>query len=614
MLINLSGNETQRQKATDVLKMPDDSRDAILKQFAWFASESLGIPASFISVIDEHHQFVRAAHNIALCRTSRKDAFCRHMVVNGNVMIVPDTLLDPNFATHPLVVAPPGIRFYAGAPLENREGIILGTLCVTDWKPHRFPRKKVRMLTTLARLVMAFLETWHSAGFTDAATGLPNRQALIHQLRLLATDADTVPLRLTLIDCIDMPRAYELARALGMTPVEALLRNIGTLLRDRLALAPADVLYAVTTGRYAILAPADDRFSAQRVVEDLRDVIARPADGVAMDLTIHTGEVCFEPAVLPAQEVLRRAVSALHEAISLHVGAREFDECSDIRRNGDFRLMNDLAAALKTGTGGLYLVYQPKISLQGGHPVGFEALIRWRHPVRGELSPAEFLPAAQFTNLMDRLTDWVVAEAVRQLKHWSDEGRALPVSVNVSVSDLARSNFVSMLHTQINGAGLPASLVGIECLETEKATENPAALANMERLRRSGFRISLDDFGAGYSNIGCLRQMPVDVIKLDRALVTGLTTDPGSRIIAAAVIRMLKELNYVVVAEGVEDRETLSLLDDYGCDQVQGFYFSRPLTPTELDSWLLQQTPPAGKVPLPASGGCLLPAWRDPVP
>lgn len=588
MLINLSGNESQRRKATAALNMSDNNRDEILKHYVWLASESLGIPGCFISVISETHQFIRAAYNIELCRTTQEDAFCRHVVDSGKVMVVSDTLRDELFTDHPLVIGPPYIRFYAGAPLINREGVILGTLCVTDCAPRRFSRKKIRMLETLAHLVMSVLDAGHSAGFTDPVTGLPNRQRLIHHLQMLSASAQSANLRLILIDCLDMPRAYELARALGMAPVEALLRDIGELLQERLALGPADILYTVATGRYAILAPVDSRFSAQGVVDRLQNVSSRPSDGVAMELIVRAGEVSFDPHVLSAQEALRRAVSALHEAINLKVGAQCFEMLSDARRNSDFRLMNDLTAAIESDSGGLYLVYQPKISLPCETPVGLEALVRWLHPVRGELSPAEFLPVAQFTNLMARLTDWVINETVRQLKIWFRQGSVLPVSVNVSVSDLARNDFAAALSTIMTDAGLPCSLLGLECLETEKATENPAALINMEALRQQGFKISLDDFGAGYSNIGYLRRMPVDVIKLDRALVTDLSVDPGSRIIAASVIRMLKDLNYVVVAEGVEDQETLSLLAAYGCDQVQGYYFARPLRVAELESWLQQ--------------------------
>ncbi|WP_044185865.1 EAL domain-containing protein [Phytobacter massiliensis] len=138
----------------------------------------------------------------------------------------------------------------------------------------------------------------------------------------------------------------------------------------------------------------------------------------------------------------------------------------------------------------------------------------------------------------------------------------------------------------MQGAGLPAHLLGLECLENEIVTENTEALTNMAELRELGFRILLDDFGAGYSNIGYLRRMPADIIKLDKSLIGGITKDSGSRIIASSIIRMLKHLDYVVVAEGVEDAVTMELLKKYGCDEAQGFYFSRPLPPAALEAWL----------------------------
>lgn len=187
---------------------------------------------------------------------------------------------------------------------------------------------------------------------------------------------------------------------------------------------------------------------------------------------------------------------------------------------------------------------------------------------------------------MHRLTDWVVYKAVHQLTVWSARLPRLPVSVNVSVSDLSRKGFAAILSEKMQVTGLPAYLLGLECLENEIATENTEALTNMARLRELGFRILLDDFGAGYSNIGYLRRMPADIIKLDKSLVAGLINDPGSCIIASSIIRMLKELDFIVVAEGVEDKQTLELLREYGCDEAQGYYFSRPLTPVALENWL----------------------------
>ena len=587
VLVNIRDGDSTHQTSSDLLRLPDSDRDEVLTQFTSLASELTGIPGSFISVLDEQNQIIRAKHNISVSHTPVSDAFCRYAVEECITVVVPDTLCDVRFKANPLVLRPGGIRFYAGVPLINREGVVMGTLCVTDSQPHQLPSEKIALLSRLANMVVVFLEAWQSAGFTDAVTKLPNRQQLIRHLNILASASQDKIFRLTIVDCIDMPRAYELARALGMPPVEAILKDTGQLLRDKLSLEPEQILYTVATGRFAILSHSEDPFSAETVLEVMRGVIPRLSEGVTMELTLYAGDVCFSPLLLSAQEVLRRAVSALHEAINLNEGARTFNAESDMRRNADFRLMNDLAIALKTGSGGLYLVYQPRLSLPEGCPVGLEALIRWHHPERGELSPVEFLPVVQFTGLMSELTDWVIGEAVRQLKIWFSEGVALPVSVNVGVSDLARSSFITRLEETMSSTGLPVTLLEFECLETELATENPAAMDTLARLRVGGYRISLDDFGAGYSNIGYLRRMPVDVIKLDRALISDLNSDSGSRVIASSIIRMLKSLNYVVVAEGVEVQESIEMLSTWGCDQAQGFYFSRPLLPSELSGWLL---------------------------
>lgn len=167
----------------------------------------------------------------------------------------------------------------------------------------------------------------------------------------------------------------------------------------------------------------------------------------------------------------------------------------------------------------------------------------------------------------------------------------LPVSINVTVSDFSHPGFADELESNVLKAGLYTSDIHIECLETEKVLESPPALEELDRLKLLGFTIMLDDFGAGYSNISYLRRIPIDVIKLDRSLVSQVTTDTGSRIIARNVIMMLKELHYVVLAEGIEDLETARMLEEYGCDEAQGYLFSRPLSPEEIPNWLADSKP-----------------------
>ena len=247
--------------------------------------------------------------------------------------------------------------------------------------------------------------------------------------------------------------------------------------------------------------------------------------------------------------------------------------------------MTDLKTALRDNIG-LYLVYQPKICLQSGKPVGLEALIRWRHPSRGELSPAAFIPLAEQTDLLSVLTAWIIDQAVERLRRLRNNCIQLPLTINVSVRDFACEGFASALENKMLKSKLPTSLLGIECLETERILESPTALRGLEMLRERGFTISLDDFGAGYSNISYLRRMPLDVIKLDRSLISELSSDTASRIIARSIIAMLKELDYTVVAEGVECPDAVTSLTEYGCDQAQGYFYSRPLNEEALDHWL----------------------------
>ena len=585
MLMNLNGDDDRRARALKALRSPDESRDDVLRKFVRLASQALGIPGSFISVLDDEHQHVQAAHNFALTQSSRKDSLCRHAVDNDCAVVVPDTWLDARFVTHPLITGAPYIRFYAGVPLKNREGIVLGTLCVTDTAPHPFGAEQVTTLKLLAALVMSFLEAWHSAGFADPVTALPNRQRLIRDLQYLAVAGDNTPRRLVLIDCIDMPRAYELARSMGMGPVESLLKDVATLLPLRLRPATGELLYTVATGRFAVLTRDDSRLTADWVAGRLEGISADLGDGIAVALSTHTGEVAFTTGSITAQEVLRRAVSALHEAIGRGVPAMRFSLASDARHTQDFTLINDLAAALQEDKG-LWLAYQPKICLQSGRPVGLEVLARWRHPQRGELSPALFVPLAEQTELLSTLTAWVTDRAIARLARLRNSCIQLPLTINVSCRDFSREGFADALEAKMIRAKLPTSLLGIECLETERIIESPAAMQGLEMLKLRGFGISLDDFGTGYSNISYLRRMPLDVIKLDRTLISEISSDTASRIIARSIIAMLKELDYTVLAEGVEDAETVNALTQYGCDQAQGFFYSRPLPEGELDEWL----------------------------
>lgn len=583
-----SNDEIRRLAALEMLKSEDAARDDILLKFTRLTSELLAIPGCYVSVMDSENQYIKAACHYSIQQNALHEAFCRYTIANSSALVCEDTHLDPRFSTHPLTRGAPFIRFYAGATLRTREGIVVGTLCVTDCRPHRFSERQASQLELLAGLVSGYLDAWYTTGYQDVVTGLPNRQRLLKDISLLQRAPSYEPMTLTLIDCIDMPRAYEIARSLGMDAVETVLKALATLVRSRLMLREDQLLYTVATGRFALLTPVSDAVNCRTLSESPDPIRARVLGDISLDIKIHLGEVSFIPAASQIAEVLRMAVSALHEAIIQKRLTMAYNADSDSRRSLNFQLLHDLAAALR-GTHGLYLVYQPQLSLHSGQPVGLEALLRWQHPLSGAVSPAEFIPLVERTSLMDELTDWVIDRALTQLAEWRQKGVSLPVSVNLSVSDFSRAEFASRLAEKTRRAGLRPDDLAIECLETQQVLESADACRGLETLKQHGFRIALDDFGSGYNNINTLRRIPIYVIKLDRSLIQQLSHDAASGTIARHMITMLKELNYVVLAEGVEDLPTLVTLQQLGCDEIQGFYYCHPLPPDKLEHWLSHQ-------------------------
>ena len=287
---------------------------------------------------------------------------------------------------------------------------------------------------------------------------------------------------------------------------------------------------------------------------------------------------------LTSNEILRRAVSALHEGISQGRRFTVYDDALDSRKKTDFSLLTEVRQALQENQG-LYLVYQPKISLVTGRVTGAEALLRWQHPKNGEVLPGVFIPLVEKTSLMRELTAWVIDHTIAQLSAWQSRGLSLPVSINLAASDFSRPDFCDELEQKMLDARLDHALLGVECLETEKMLESPAALIGLDILKQRGFKISLDDFGSGYSNINYLRQIPMDIIKLDRSIVSKVAGDNASRIIVRNVITLLKQLDYIVLAEGVEDARTVDILRRLGCDEVQGYFFAKPMTPDAFETW-----------------------------
>jgi EAL domain-containing protein (putative c-di-GMP-specific phosphodiesterase class I) len=243
------------------------------------------------------------------------------------------------------------------------------------------------------------------------------------------------------------------------------------------------------------------------------------------------------------------------------------------------------------------LCYQPKVSLTTGRIVGAEALIRWAHPTRGPLLPAQFIPVAEESGLILPIGNWVLREACTQARVWADEGLpAVSMAVNVSAMEFLGENFLDGLFAALDETRLPPSCLELEVTESVLMKRVECAAAILQTLRQTGVRVAVDDFGTGYSSLSYLRKFPIDTLKIDQSFVRHIANGGDDIAIVVAVISMARSLKLQVVAEGVETKQELEFLRAHQCGQAQGYYFSRPVPPEQFSSLLRTESgrrPPA---------------------
>jgi PAS domain S-box-containing protein len=280
-----------------------------------------------------------------------------------------------------------------------------------------------------------------------------------------------------------------------------------------------------------------------------------------------------------ADTLLRQARVALDEAVSTGAPEVRYDAALDARALDDFALTAEITHALARGD--LRLHYQPKYQLDPFVPVGFEALLRWTQAERGPVAPERVVSLAESAGLISPLTCWVIDQAAAQAAAWRDQGTPLPVAVNIAPAMLANPVLPLRLSQAVTRLGLPAESLELEITETALTTA-PHAISAVHQLTDLGYRVVMDDFGTGYSSLAAVKTLPFHAIKLDRAFVRDLAQDRRSRVVVAAVVDIARQLGSTVVAEGVEDEETLELLRGFGCAQAQGYHLGQPAPPEQL--------------------------------
>lgn len=570
MLKHLSKNEVERQASIDALEGLGSGHDDAIHNVLDLTCKLLQVPGCFICLYGSKKIWIKAQINTELQEIDINSPLFNFVRHNGKHLICQDTQRDKRFVSDPMVIGPAAIRHYVAMPLRTREGYIIGALCIADRQPRRFSAARVGLLSNMTVIVIELIEAQSEIGLVDAVTRFPNRQRLMGEIGNLSSAPGEYAL--ILFDTIDIKYAYEMARSFGLSAVELVLVDIGHFLKG--TFLGEQLLYSISPGRFATIIDAQRAHSAIGLLESCSERIRHEVRGIVpLKLELYAGYTLFSVQKNNPQEVLREATSALHDAIDENVTVSAYSVSKDAMRKYKFSLLNELAECLKQKVG-LYLEYQPKIDLVSKKIVGAEALLRWQHPVLGVIPTSDFIRLAENTSLIKPLTAFVIMQATREVYLLRQAGVNISVSINVTAANFAEKDFSERLDKALSSYNLHPEDIEIECLESQRILESSDALACLQMLKDKGYTIALDDFGTGYSNLNYLRHIPANVIKLDGSLIKNLREDNESRIVVQSIIDMLHKLNYIVLAEGVEDQESLCYLEEYGCDIAQGYYFS----------------------------------------
>ena len=429
--------------------------------------------------------------------------------------------------------------------------------------------------------------------FFDSLTQLPNRAQFLEQVQQALAAALEERRQLALL-LMDIDQFREVNDTLGHTFGDALLVQISARLRS--VLFEADVIARLGGDEFGILLPRI------RAPEDIQVVLQKLAEALVAPFMIEGLPIAVEASVgvalapqhaLDADGLLQRADVAMYLAKQTGSVHAIYDPEQDPHSPQRLALLGELRHAIDRGE--LILHYQPKIDLRTGKPIGAEALVRWRHPTRGLVPPLEFITPAERTGLIKPLTQWVLAEALRECISWRRNGHAMHVAVNLSARSLHDPQLPEQIGEQLRQAGAEAGALGIEITESAIIVDPARALDTLTRLNAMGIMISIDDFGTGYSSLGFIRKLPAREIKIDKSFVLGMLDNREDEVIARIVIDLGRNLGIKVVAEGIENSAAAKNLEALGCDYAQGYFFSRPLPPEEFRAWLGNNSPGARK-------------------
>jgi diguanylate cyclase (GGDEF)-like protein len=438
-------------------------------------------------------------------------------------------------------------------------------------------------LTLSARDLRLVTEERHRQAQTDELTGLGNRRHLLHVIDTYFSDFNDpwTKERTLAFLYIDLNHFKEINDSFGHPAGDELLRQLGPRLMR--AVPESGSVFRLGGDELAVLLVDADAEIAARVAEKILAEVVEPFYLQKMSASVGASiGIALSPQdATEGTGLMWCADTAMYRAKLGNIPHVFYDQVVD----GDEQqldLVEELRDAVESGS--FVLHYQPQLDLRTGEVLAVEALIRWPHPRLGLVPPLKFIPLAEDAGLMQALTTWVLGEALAQCAAWRANGRVLAVSVNVTTTNLLEEGFTDLVVDLLTRHGLPGDALVIEITETSIITDFARSKAVIEQLRDLGIVVSIDDFGAGFTSLAYLSSLAVGELKLDRTFITGLSGDGKERDLelVRATIQLGHDMRLRVVAEGIEDVDTLDLLSDLGCDLAQGYYISRPMPANKL--------------------------------
>jgi diguanylate cyclase (GGDEF)-like protein len=424
--------------------------------------------------------------------------------------------------------------------------------------------------------------------YFDQLTGLPNRSLLNERFKYAMSLAERSGEQLAVM-FLDLDHFKDINDTLGHSIGDAVLIEVAE--RLKAAIREVDTVSRLGGDEFILVFPGTNSDGAAIVASKL-------IDAVSMTFNIDEHELVGTPSIGIAiypndgdnfEDLLKNADTAMYRVKQeSRNNFRFFTAEMQSHSERNLQLVNAMRHALERNE--FHLLYQPQITLSDGHIIGAEALLRWQHPELGLISPAEFIPIAEDSGQIIHIGEWVLREAVSQMKAWMDSGLPpMVVAVNISAIQFRQPHLPELVTSILQEAQLPAKHLELELTEAVAMDDPHVAVSIMDELFARGIRMSIDDFGTGYSSLSYLKRFKVYKLKIDQSFVRDISDDPEDKAIVTAIINLASSLDMHTIAEGVETASQLAFLRLQGCDEVQGYYFSKPLPPDQFEEFVRKQ-------------------------